>query len=133
MQNILVAYDGTDPAKRALDTAADLSEKFGASIGVISVIPVHGGRVPVDPWDDNEVHARELIEARDILRLRGAEPKLYEPAGDPAASIERIAEAGGYDTVVVGSRKLGALARTLQGSVSEHVATHVRSTVVIAQ
>ena len=74
MQNILVAYDGTDPAKRALDTAADLAEKFGASIGVVSVIPVHGGRVPVDPWDDNEVHARELIEARDILRSRGAEP-----------------------------------------------------------
>jgi nucleotide-binding universal stress UspA family protein len=35
--------------------------------------------------------------------------------------------------VVVGSRGLGLLSRALQGSVSEHVATHSRTTVVVAR
>jgi nucleotide-binding universal stress UspA family protein len=63
----------------------------------------------------------------------GIEAELLEPAGDPAAAIERVAEAGGFDTIVVGSRGLGAVGRFLQGSVSEHVATHARATVVIAR
>jgi nucleotide-binding universal stress UspA family protein len=33
--------------------------------------------------------------------------------------------------VILGSRGLGTAARVLQGSVSEHVATHTKSTVVI--
>ena len=58
---------------------------------------------------------------------------LIEQAGDPAQTIERIAHDGGYDMVVVGSRHLGAVSRVLQGSVSEHVATHAPATVVIAR
>src|SRR5207245_9126212 len=51
MKKILVAFDGTEPSRRGLDMAADLAHAFGASVSVISVIPVHPGRVPVDPWD----------------------------------------------------------------------------------
>jgi nucleotide-binding universal stress UspA family protein len=58
---------------------------------------------------------------------------MYEPAGDPAPTFEKIAEEGGYDMVVVGSRGLGLLSRALQGSVSEHVATHSKTTVVVAR
>jgi nucleotide-binding universal stress UspA family protein len=47
--------------------------------------------------------------------------------------IEQVAEKGGYDTVVVGARGLGALGRILQGSVSEHVATHANATVIVAR
>ena len=46
--------------------------------------------------------------------------------------IEEEAERGGYDTIVIGSRRMGAVGRLLQGSVSEHVATHAKTTVVIA-
>ena len=48
-----------------------------------------------------------------------------------ALTIEHIADEGRYDMVVVGSRGLGALGRMLEGSVSEHVATHARRTVVV--
>ncbi len=133
MKKILVAYDGGEPAHRALEMAADLAAKFDATVSVVSVIPVHPGRVPVDPWDDRPVHTAELVEAREILLKRGIEPTLHEPAGDPAVTIEKIAEEGGYDMVIVGSRGLGALSRALQGSVSEHVATHATATVVVAR
>lgn len=130
---ILLAYDGEVPARRALDLTAELAQKFEAQVAVVSVVPVHPGRVPVDPWDDAPVHATQLAEARQLLLARGIEPVLIEQAGDPAHTIERIAEDGGYDMVIVGSRGLGALSRVLQGSVSEHVATHTSATVVIAR
>jgi nucleotide-binding universal stress UspA family protein len=133
MKKILVAYDGGQPAGRALDLAAELAQRFDAKIGVVSVVPVHPGRSPVDPWDDRAVHTAELAQARLILAEQGIEAVLYEPEGDPAHTIEQIAEEGGYDTVVVGSRGLGVLSRALQGSVSEHVATHSTATVIVAR
>ena len=133
MKKILVAYDGGDPARRALETAAELAHLTGATVSVVSVIPVHPGRIPVDPWDDASTHAHELVEARELLVARGIEAELMEPSGDPASTIERIADEGGFDTVVVGSRGLNMVSRELQGSVSEHVATHAKATVVIAR
>jgi nucleotide-binding universal stress UspA family protein len=133
MKKILVAYDGTAPAHRALDMAADLATRYEAEVGVVSVVPFHGGRSPIDPWDDMSVHTEELVEARDLLVARGVEPLLYEPAGEPAAMIEHIALAGDYDVVVVGSRGLSSLSRFLRGSVSEHVATHTDATVIVTR
>ena len=133
MKRILVAYDGGDPARRALATGIEIAKRFEAPITVVSVVPVHPGRAPVDPWDDRAVHAQELQEAKELLAQQGITAELLEPAGDPAKTIERIAKEGGFDTVVVGSRGLGAVSRFLQGSVSEHVATHADATVVIAR
>jgi nucleotide-binding universal stress UspA family protein len=133
MKKILVAYDGGQPAWRALDLAAELAQRFEAKIGVVSVVPVHPGRSPVEPRDDRAVHTAELAQARRILAEQGIEAVLYEPEGDPAHTIEQIADEGGYDTVVVGSRGLGVLSRALQGSVSEHVVTHSTATVIVAR
>jgi nucleotide-binding universal stress UspA family protein len=133
MKQILVAYDGGVPAQRALETAIDLAQRFGASLSVVSVVPVHPGRIGFDPWDDADVHARQLQEARSVLAERGVAAEFLEPAGDPARAIERVVEQGRFDTVVVGSRGLGSISRFFQGSVSEHVATHAAATVVIAR
>jgi len=131
MKKILLAYDGGDPARHALDTAAELTLKFGASLSVVSVVPLRTGRAAMDPCDDSAVHAQELAEAKRLLQEKGVEADLMEPAGDPAKTIEHIAEEGGFDTIVMGSRGLGAMGRVLQGSVSEHVATHSDRTVII--
>ena len=133
MKNILVAYDGEAPAKRALEIAIDLTKKFDGALSVVSVVPVHPGRSPIDPWDDRTAHAEQLLEARRTLAEHGIAAEMLEPAGDPATAIERIADSGHFDTIVLGSRGLGAVSRFLRGSVSEHVATHSDATVVIAR
>jgi nucleotide-binding universal stress UspA family protein len=133
MKRILVAYDGGEPARHALGTAIDLAEHYEAQISVVSVVPVHPGRAPMDRWDDAAVHAEALADAKLILSESGMTADLLEPIGDPAATIERIANDGGFDTVVIGSRGLGAISRFLQGSVSGHVATHTHATVIVAR
>jgi nucleotide-binding universal stress UspA family protein len=133
MKNILVAYDGEAPAKRALDLAIELTKLSHARLSVVSVIPTRIGRSPVDPWDDGSVHTKQLLEAREILAQNGIEGEMIEPAGDPAKEIEKIAEAGKFDTIVIGSRGLGTLGRILQGSVSDHVTKHAAATVVVAR
>jgi nucleotide-binding universal stress UspA family protein len=133
MKRILVAYDGGEPAKRALEMAAMLAKKFDGTVSVISVVPYYAGRLPLDPYVDEDLHRKELDEARSILALQGIEAQVLEPIGDPARTIERIALDGGFDTVVVGSRGLGALSRFVQGSVSAHVASHADVTVVVAR
>lgn len=132
MKRILVAFDGSEPARRALDTTIELAKASDALVTVVSVVPVHPGRVPIDPWDDPRVHALELREAEQILAARGVTAEYVQPSGDPARKIEQLADEGGFDTIVLGSRGLGAVSRFLQGSVSEHVATHASATVVIS-
>jgi nucleotide-binding universal stress UspA family protein len=130
---ILLAYDGGEPAMRALKTAAGIATAMGGTVDVVSVIPLHPGRVPVDPWDNQEVHDQELREASARLAEMGIFSRLLEPVGEPAQTIETIARDGAYDMVVLGSRRQGVVGRVLQGSVSQHVATHADATVVIAR
>ncbi len=131
MHKILVAYDGTEPALRALDEAAELATALKASVTVLSVVPFYPGRAPVAPWDDHAVHEKELNDAVAHLATKGITAERIEQGGSPARTIEQTAAAGGFDTVVLGTRGQGAAARFLQGSVSEHVATHSAATVVI--
>ena len=88
---------------------------------------------PSTPGTIATVHAEELLEARKLLREAGIEAELMEPGGDVAKTIERVADERGYDTIVIGTRGLGTLTKALQGSVSEHVATHAHTTVVVAR
>jgi nucleotide-binding universal stress UspA family protein len=133
MQRILVAFDGGEPAHRALDAAIELARLYDATLSVVSVVPVHPALAPFDPWDDRTVHEEQLKEARTFLAERGVEAEIIEPMGDPARTIERVAESGEYDTIVVGSRGLSAAERFFQGSVSEHVATHAKATVIVVR
>ena len=133
MKRILVAYDGGLPARRALSTAIELAKVMDGHLTVVSVVPIHPGRAPMDPWDDPAVHAQELLDAKAILAEQHVDAELVEPFGDPARTIERIAQEGDYDLVVVGSRGLGPVSRFLQGSVSEHLATHAQTPVLIAR
>ncbi len=133
MEKILLAYDGTEPSKRALATAARMARALDARLGVVSVVPRGLGPYPEDSLDDADVHSRELLEARDLLRSEGLEAELFQPAGDPATMIEEIAESGAFGMVIVGTRGLGAFSAFFGDSVSEHVATHAYSTVLVAR
>ena len=131
MDKILVAYDGGEPGHRALAMAAKLANAFGSRVDVVSVVPEGFGRVEGAPEEPAIVHARELVEARAMLREQGVDAGLIEPAGDPAQTIERLAAEGGYDTVIVGGSR-DRDERPWSETVMAHVAAHAIATVIVA-
>ena len=133
MKKILVAYDGHEAGHRALEMAARLAHAFGARVDVVSVVPVGLGGSDAKAGEPAMEHARELVEARGILRDHGVEAGLIEPAGDPAETIERLANERGYDTIVVGSSRALKEGQPWMESVTAHVAANARADVVVAR
>jgi nucleotide-binding universal stress UspA family protein len=125
MKTIVIGYDATDPAERALERAAQLAGAFGSQVIVISVSPVsHAagrGVAGPDPTSPPELHDKELGDARRRLQEYGVEPELVLGLGDPPRTMVELAEERGADLIVLGTRQVGALARMLGQSVSEEV------------
>ncbi len=133
MKKILVAYDGHEAGQRALEMAARLARAFDARVDVVSVVPEATAPVGGHVVAPTVEHARELVEARAILRDHGVEAGLIEPAGDPAETIERLAAERGYDTIVVGGSRAVRDGMTWMESVTAHVAANARADVVVAR
>jgi nucleotide-binding universal stress UspA family protein len=135
MQRILVAYDDTESARRALDRTAELAKAFGSEVIVTSVAPLlvgsPRGAGPIDPIDSPERHVEELEAARRFLAERGIEPQLVPATGDPASAIAMVADEREADLVVVGTREPGLAERILRHSVSAEVARRVHRDLLI--
>jgi nucleotide-binding universal stress UspA family protein len=134
VEKVLVGYDGSEPARRALDRAAEVAN--GASILVISAVPVHAGGPrgfgPVDPEDLTEAH-QELVEATNLLAAKGIQAQVIEAIGDPADALVDAAERQGADLIVVGTRGISPAKRLVLGSVSSKVTTHAHCDVLIVR
>jgi nucleotide-binding universal stress UspA family protein len=117
---ILLAYDGFTHSENALATAADLGHSSQAEITILSVVPPDargsksGGHVGLRP------HAHEdVARGHAYLRERGIESTMQMENGDPVSEIMRVAQEGGYDLIVAGSRGRNPVGELLLGSVSK--------------
>ena len=131
--NIVVGYDDTEPATRALERAADLARTFGAKLTVTSVAPVLIGRGvgPIDPIDTPDDHREELSHAQAFFTERGIEADYVVALGDAANEIVELAEQRGADLIVVGTREPGLLKRVLGLSVSGAVGRKAHCDVLV--
>ena len=125
MRTIVVGYDGTSAAERALQRAAELATALGAKLVVTHVTPTAGVISPgwraVEAAHMPELDLRELDRAEAILAEQGIEAE-YQPAiGEPADAIVEVAALRGADLIVVGTRRPNPLQRLLGHSVSETV------------
>lgn len=122
MKNIVVGYDGSEPAKRALERAAEIAQ--GATVTVVSAVhvlaPVGRAAVQIDP-DEIAERRGELAEAKALLSGKGVAVKTVESHGDPADGIVETAKESGADLIVVGTRGANLASRVLLGSVSTKV------------
>jgi nucleotide-binding universal stress UspA family protein len=138
MKTILVAYDDTEPSRRALDRAATLAEAFGSRVLVTSIAPLHysSPRLTLTVRERGEgVAAREedLQQAQGILEERGITAETLAARGHPGPTIAKLAEDNDVDLVVVGTRELGAIQRLLGQSVSQAVSRRVPCDLLIVQ
>ena len=131
---IVVAYDGSEPARRALDRAAELAG-YGTTVTVVSVAPsVYAqGFPPVADPDDSERARGLLDEARDHLALRHVPASTREAIGEPAAMIVETADELRADLIVVGTRSGHALERLVRGSTSTKVLHNAQCDVLVVR
>jgi nucleotide-binding universal stress UspA family protein len=134
MKTIVLGYDDTVPAKRALERTAELARALEANVVVVSVAPVltpaAHGMGPIDPADPPELHQEELVHARQLLNERRIEADYELAVGDPARAIVELGEERGADLIIVG-REAGFLRRMLGESVSGAVERNAHCDVLI--
>jgi nucleotide-binding universal stress UspA family protein len=135
MKTILVAYDDTEPSRRALERAATLAEAFGSQVLVTSIAPlVHSSprsAASIDRGGGVGTAASDVGQAQAILEERGIAVESVTASGDPASSIASLAEEHRADLVVIGTRGLGPVQRLLGQSVSQAVSRRVRCDLLI--
>ena len=142
-KHILCAVDGSDHALKAAEVAADLAEKYGAALTILTVTKElklteelkrfmqveHLTGSPQYVLD--EMTDRVLDEAKDTARRHGIEnPKSEVRTGHPARVIVNYAERNNVDAIVMGGRGIGDLEGTLLGSVSHKVASMAKCTCI---
>jgi nucleotide-binding universal stress UspA family protein len=118
-RRILVGYDGSESAQRALDAAADLAG-YGSTLTVVSVADGHA--------------ADGLLEdAREQLLRRHATADYVSHSGDPAHELIDACQELESDLLVVGRRQQGPLRRLVLGSVSAQVVNRAPCDVLIVR
>jgi nucleotide-binding universal stress UspA family protein len=135
MNRIVLAYDESEGAKRALERAAQLTKAFESELIVTSVAPVltNIGRSagPGDPADPPSAHVEELHHAQAYLEGQGVQAEYVTGLGHPARTIAELAKERDADLIVVGTREAGLIARMFGQSVSDQVAHEVHCDVLI--
>ena len=114
---ILVGYDGSEAARRALVHAAELVGR-GGTLGVINVITTQAVSSRLETVRDGERgQQRKLLqEAKMLLGEWEVQMTPVKAVGDPATEIRAAAEESGAGIVVVG--RGSGLRRLIHGSVS---------------
>ncbi len=139
LEHILVADDGSDAALKAVEIAAELAAKTGASLTALAVIDAGN----FGAADVHAVARSEGLEASAAVSARVDAAAEYLPrcqtiaqrhgvvrfhsekrtGDDPATGILEFAREHAIDLIVVGSRGMGRLPGLLLGSVSQKLAS----------
>lgn len=143
MRNILLAYDGSDNAKRALqyiiDFAIDAPKPPQVHVLNVQQEPVlYGEFVTADTVEElnksflDKSH-RTLAEAATALQAAGIAHHTHAILGNVAEQVNNAVQQFGCDTVVMGTRGLGSFTGMLMGSVANRVVHEVSVPVLLVK
>jgi nucleotide-binding universal stress UspA family protein len=137
MERIIVGFDGSKQAHKALERAAEIAN--GATVAVVAAANITpylrdpaGAVSPVDPADA-EARTKALVDAREFLERRGINGVYIEGHGKPADVIVQEAEENGADLIIVGTRGLHGARQLFMGSVSTAVVHHAPCDVLVVR
>ncbi len=138
LKKILLAYDGSEPARKALSYACKIAKLCGGTVRAVYVVSVPialEGALFVNVEKALREHGEELLaEAKKEAAERyGIEIETIVLTGHPADKIIEEAERWGADLIVMGTRGLSGFKRLLLGSVSDAVAKHAPCPVLLVR
>ena len=138
-KSICCPVDFSDASRAALEVAADLARRFGATLTLLHAYPVPGytfpdGSVVASPrmlQELAEQAARNVREwARQAEGLGASSVKAETLVGEPASEILAYARDHGVDLLVLGKHGRGVLEHALLGSIAERVVRRARCPVL---
>src|ERR1700730_6535589 len=128
-RNIMLAFDESTEAKKALNTAIELAKALSAELDVVTILeplPIYFSfstlAAPVIDWSD-EQRTRCIalqIEARQLAEVAGIIFRTELVSGDEVSSIIECAKKYRADLLVLGMRKH----RLLIGHTTRDIAEH---------
>jgi nucleotide-binding universal stress UspA family protein len=138
---VAVGTDGSGTAEKAVLSALELAERFGARIVFISVYsPVDEGRLrhekrdapedvqwAINPEEDVDATLRECEQLAEERGLRWASEAAQ---GDPAEVLVRLADSHDADVLVIGNR---GMQRRVLGSVPNSITHSANCTVYLVK
>jgi nucleotide-binding universal stress UspA family protein len=134
MKHIVVGFDGSANARRALEAALDVAgADTRLTVVAAAQAPVPPGQALPVGDEGLEERRRELEDARRHLAELGREAEVVAVPGAPADVLVEEADRRGADLIVVGRRGLNGAERLVMGSVSSKVARLARCSVLIAR
>ena len=118
IRNILVGYDGSEPAGKAFAYGLDLANKYAAQAELESA----------------EEHFREQFEGMKQRAIASGLAVRFEVlVGHPAERIVEFAEKNHIDFIALGSRGRNRFRRWALGSVSERVTAYAHCPVAVVR
>lgn len=139
--NILLAVDGSTFTKKMLAYLATHEELLGGShqytvLTVQAPLPARAraalGKEVVDAYYAEEAE-KVLNPVCKFLARQGVDAKRVVKVGSVGENIAKVADAGKFDLLVMGSHGHGALATLVMGSVTTHVLAHSRLPVLLVR
>ena len=130
LSTIAVATDGSDTAKRAVESAFDLAGRFGAAVVILTAYTVDPGDGAA--WaSSSATHAeRVLADAEEAAAGQGLTCSSAMSEGDPGDVIVALAEQHNADLLVVGNK---GMHRRLLGSVPNTVTHRASCSVLVVK
>src|SRR3989338_6360458 len=137
IEKILAPIDGSANSLRGLQSAITFAKQFDSEITGLYVVNVPAAAaIRVSPeMRKKEIRYAESIidEATKMAAKNGITFKPKIETGNPGEKIVKVANAGNFDLVVIGSRGRGSAKEMFLGSTSNHVLHKAKSPVVVVK
>ncbi len=135
---ILLAYDGSEGAKLALEKALELASQCGAELFVLSVgrIPEYAGSISEIEEAKDQAQRYYSGIMKDVLKRakeENVEVKTMIRYGKPGDAIVEVADEIGADLIVLGTRKHHPLARRILGATADKVVDGAHCSVLVVR
>jgi nucleotide-binding universal stress UspA family protein len=138
-RRIMVPFDGSEGAKRALEVGVDLARSFDAELLVLAV----EAHLPRFAATVGEVQEEQLLaetettvslgEAAEYGRQRGTQIQTEVRAGNAPHAIVQVAKERDVDLIVIGHRGHSGLWGHFLGATADRVSEHAPCSVLIAR
>ena len=138
-KKILLAYDGSEGAQRALTAGIALAQLHGAELWALAVeerLPRFSGtidEVQEEKQFADEQSGKLLEAARAQAKESGVELKTRMRPGHPAQTIVQAAQEGNFDLILVGHSGLSGVWAKFLGTTAEKVSRHAPCSVLIVR